>query len=260
MAMMGYKNLEANEGLVDVLSVDNYHDKVARMRGAFDELVRHRHGIRGRDWFPEYDEARLWLTIVGLYSLLEQCLKLLVGIRTSGYLSPKNAPNTARDDGHDLGHVYDRLEGLDKDLLEESYAQYASFIEFPPEFHTLRCYLRKIGKDQVVWRYLLLEKGIWEPRGPKSATKKYPPAPRSPDMLLEAIRGTLDILEAKASSDRGMHGIIRRLEQGLEDALRRGSDGLPPDGLNRWVPAVEASSTHSRAICERVRSTTTPMR
>ena len=241
-AMMGYKNLEANEGLVDVLPVDNYCNKVEHMQVAFEELVQRRPKIRGHDMALGY-EARLWLLIVGSYSLLEQCLKLLVGIRTSGYLSPKKAPNTARDDGHDLCRVYDRLEGLDKGLLEESYAQYASFTEFP--LPTLRSYLTVIGKhnDSMVWRYLLLEKDTSELRDL--------PSPLSLDMLLEAIRGTLDILEAKAWSDRGMHGIIRRLEQGLEDALCRGSDGLPPDGLNRWVPdgggIVNAFSRYLRA-------------
>ena len=48
--------------------------------------------IRGHDLALGY-EARLWLLIVGSYSLLEQCLKLLVGIRTSGYLS-QGAPDS----------------------------------------------------------------------------------------------------------------------------------------------------------------------
>ena len=182
-------------------------------------------------------------------------------MRTRGYLEKPGGEgrSPAECDGHDLCSVYGKLGGLNQSLLEESYAQYASFIEFPREFPTLRDYLSVIGRGQVAWRYFLLDKDVSWLRCPpslltsrsRSATKKDLPLPLNPDVLLEAIRGALDILAAEPACDPEMHAIGRRLEQGLEDALRHVSDGLSPDDLNSWVPdgggIVNAFSRYLRA-------------
>ncbi len=221
-----------------------HRESVSLMRAAYDVLVRHRRGIRGRDLAPGYDEARFWLTIVGSYSLLEQSLKLLVGVRDPSYPSSKRA---RKDDRHNLGLVYKRLARQEKDSLQESHAQYASFIEFPSKYSKLRDYLGVIGNGQVDWRYLLLDKGI--------SDLPNLPSPLYPDMLLETIRSVLDILARTVWPDdeMQMHDVCRRLAEGLEGALYHDqtSDGPSLDDLDSWARdgrgVVNAFSRYLRA-------------
>ena len=226
---------------------------VRHMQTALDQLVRHRRGIQAGDWAPGHDEATFWLTTVGSYSLLEQCLKLLVGVRNPSYLSSKRDKGTAKgakgtdkDDGHYLGVVYDKLEGQDKDLLEESYVQYASFNGFLSEYPTLRGYLDVIGEGQVDWRYFLLDRDI-------SDMRKLPSLPLFPDTLLEVIRSALNILAAWPDDEMQMHDVCRRLAEGLRGALYhdRVSDGPSLDDLDSWAGdgrgVVNAFSRYLRA-------------
>ena len=242
---------------------------VRHMKTALDQLVRHRRGIQAGDWAPGHDEATFWLTTVGSYSLLEQCLKLLVGVRNPSYLSSKRAKGTAKEtkgtdkrdvgtdkgDGHKLGVVYGKIEGPEQDVLNESYAQYASFNGFLSEFPTLTDYLEATRESeegqegqegQLVWRYFLLDRdisGIW----------KLPSPPLFPDMLLEVIRSALDILAAWPDDEMQIHDVCRRLAEGLKGALYhdRVSDGPSLDDLDSWAGdgrgVVNAFSRYLRA-------------
>ena len=226
---------------------------VRHMKTALDQLVRHRRGIQAGDWAPGHDEATFWLTTVGSYSLLEQCLKLLVGVRNPSYLSSKRAKGTAKGakgtdkrdvgtdkgDRHKLGVVYGKIEGPEQDVLNESYAQYASFNGFLSEFPTLTDYLEATRESeegqegqegQLVWRYFLLDRdisGIW----------KLPSPPLFPDMLLEVIRSALDILAAWPDDEMQMDDVCRRLAEGLKGALYddQVSDGPSPDDVRSWA-------------------------
>lgn len=225
--MGNYKDLEIEHSIKDVLSVDEYCNKVHQMWGASKELYRLRCQIKGHDLIPSYDAVRFWPVTISAYSLLEQCLKLLVSIRTPNYLITKGQ---AFKDGHDLVTVFDRLTELDRDLLEQCYVEYASFIEFPLQsFPTLGAYLQKIGKGQITWRYFLLE------FQPEDLSKL--PAPLSPDILLEVTRGVVSILMAKAFTDHGLNTIHRRLEHSLERALCHPAPliNLSTDNFNDWV-------------------------
>lgn len=122
---MSYKDLEEQHDLHDVLAPEKYRHKVDLMEVVLEDLRSHRARIQGRDLMPGFNEARLWSTILSSYSLLEQSLKLLVGVRTIGYLPPANGKNTAINDNHDLLRVYNRLTKLDETVLEETYAEYA---------------------------------------------------------------------------------------------------------------------------------------
>ena len=220
-----YKDLETKHSIKDVLSVNEYCNKVHQMWGVSKELYRLRCQIKGRDLIPSYDAVRFWPITISTYSLLEQCLKLLVSIRTPNYLKGQ-----AFKDGHDLVAVFDRLTKLDKDLLEECYAEYASFIGFPMEsFPTLEAYLKRIGKGQITWRYFLLE------TDPENLGKL--PAPFSPDILLEIARGVISILKAKAFTDHGLDTISHRLSHTLSRALCHPEMlvDLTSDDLNDWV-------------------------
>ena len=228
------------------MRVDQYRHKAKLMGGAFKQLVEHRRQVRGRDLAPHYDTARLWPVVVDAYSLLEQCLKLLVGIRTEGYLTGGGV-GTAKDDGHNLAKAFGRLAELDRRLLEECYAEYASFIQFPPEFPKLEQYLQVVSEKggQIAWRYFLLESSL--------DSMGELPGPLNPDMFLEVISNALDILMAKAWTDHGMRGVHRRLQHQLCDAL---SQPLPQEGvsiedLNAWVQRggglINAFSRHIRA-------------
>ena len=245
-AVSEYADLEKKHGLEDVMPVDQYRHKAHLMEGAFQQLVKHRRQVQGRDLAPHYDTVRLWPVVVVAYSLLEQCIKLLVGVRTEGYLNGGGA-GTAKDDGHNLPKAFGRLTELDRGLLEECYAEYASFIQFPPEFQKLEQYLQEVSKKggQIAWRYFLLEKS------PKNM--KELPGPLSPDMFLEITRSAIDILMAKAWTDHGMHGVHRRLKHQLCDALSR---QLPLESVSiedsyAWVQRggglINAFSRHIRA-------------
>lgn len=243
---MNYIDLEKKHTLRDVVSQEEYGDKAHLMEVVLKDLLRHRGSIQGRDLMPGFDEARLWSTIVGSYSLLEQSLKLLVGIRTPDYLPPAKGKNTAISDGHDLGGVYSRLTELDRTILEENYAQYASFIEFPSKFPTLQGYLAAVGRGQVPWRYFLLEKGFAELSGL--------PSPLSPDMLLEATRAVVSILMTKGWCDQGNQNIIhRRLERSLGGVIARPVplEAITADDLKDWVKEgrgmINAFSRYLRA-------------
>ena len=243
--MSKYADLEKEHGLEDIMSLDEYRDKVDLMEGVLQQLVEHRRQIQGLDLAPNYDAVRFWPVVVSAYSLLEQCLKLLVGIRTEGYLNGGGV-GTGRGDGHDLAKIFGRLTELDRDLLEECYAEYASFVQFPPEFQSLDQYLQVVINNggQIAWRYFLLEKSL-ENVGAL-------PGPLSPDMLLEIMRRALDILLAKGWTDHGMHGVHRRLEHQLGDGLRRPlpQEGLSIDDLDAWVRCggglINAFSKHIR--------------
>lgn len=224
--MSVYKELETEHDITDALSVDEYRNKVHQMWGASNELYKLRCQIKGHDLMPSYDAVRFWPITISTYSLLEQCLKLLVSIRTPNYITK----GQAFKDGHDLVIVFDRLTKLDKDLLERCYIEYASFIEFPLQsFPTLEAYLKKIGRGQITWRYFLLESE------PKDLGKL--PAPFSPDILLEITRGVISILMAKAFTDHGLDTIHRRLENSLGRALGHPAPlvDLSTDNFNDWV-------------------------
>lgn len=209
--MTKYADLEKEHGLGDIMPVDEYRHRASQMKGAWEQLVKHRRQIRGRDLAPSYDAVRFWPFIVSAYSLLEQCLKLLVGIRTAGYLKG-GGQDTDKGDSHDLAKVFGRLTKLDRDLLEECYAEYASLIQFDERFSTLDEYLKVLSKNkgQIAWRYFLLEKS-------RENMDKLP-GPLNPDLLLEVMHGVLDILMAKGWADHGMHGIHRRLMHQLDEA------------------------------------------
>lgn len=209
--MTKYADLEKEHGLEDIMPVDEYRHRASQMKGAWEQLVKHRRQIRGRDLAPSYDAVRFWPFIVSAYSLLEQCLKLLVGIRTAGYLKG-GGQDTDKGDSHDLAKVFGRLTKLDRDLLEECYAEYASLIQFDERFSTLDEYLKVLSKNkgQIAWRYFLLEKS-------RENMDKLP-GPLNPDLLLEVMHGVLDILMAKGWADHGMHGIHRRLMHQLGEA------------------------------------------
>lgn len=222
-----YKELETKYSIKDVLTVNEYSNKTHQMSVASEELYRLKCQIKGRDLIPSYDAVRFWPITISAYSLLEQCLKLLVSIRTPNYLIAKGQ---AFKDGHDLIAVFDRLTELDKDLLEQCYVEYASFIEFPMQlFPTLEAYLKKIGKGQITWRYFLLESQ------PEDLSKL--PAPLSLDILLEVTRGIISILMAKAFTDHGLNTIHRRLEHSLERALCHPAPlvDLSTDDFNDWI-------------------------
>ena len=233
--MTKYADLEKEHGLEDIMPVDEYRHRASQMKGAWEQLVKHRRQIRGRDLAPSYDAVRFWPFIVSAYSLLEQCLKLLVGIRTEGYLDGSERKRrritffrssiigrclrlggsrdiTARRDRHNLAKVFGRLTKLDRDMLEECYAEYASFVQFDAQFPTLDEYLKALCKSrgQIAWRYFLLEKN-------RENIGKLP-GPLNPDMLLEVMRCAVDILMAKGWADHGMHGIHRRLMHQLGEA------------------------------------------
>ena len=226
--MQSYSALEKRAGLTDVVPATDYRDRAHRMGAAFRELLKQRPRIVGHDLMPGFDEVRLWSTIVCGYSLLEQSLKLLVGVRTTGYLS-SDGKETARTDGHDLAKIYSRLSDLDRGLLEETFAEYASFLEFHPSFPSLKTYLDEIGKGQVAWRYFLLQNDLTGPR--------ELPSPLSPDVLLEIIRAILDILMAKGWADHGLHGVHHRLRHSLGEALAHHSPlgDLTSADLNDWI-------------------------
>lgn len=209
--MTKYADLEKEHGLEDIMPVDEYRHRASQMKGAWEQLVKHRRQIRGRDLAPSYDAVRFWPFIVSAYSLLEQCLKLLVGIRTAGYLKG-GGQDTDKGDSHDLAKVFGRLTKLDRDLLEECYAEYASLIQFDERFPRLDEYLKVLSenKGQIAWRYFLLEKS-------RENMDKLP-GPLNPDLLLEVMHGVLDILMAKGWADHGMHGIHRRLMHQLGEA------------------------------------------
>ena len=251
------------------MPLDEYRHKARQMQGAWEQLVKHRRQIQGRDLAPNYDAVRFWSFIASAYSLLEQCLKLLVGIRTAGYLDGskkkrrrtaffrssiirrclrlgRSRDRTARGDGHNLVKVFGRLTKLDRELLEECYAEYASFIQFPPQFGTLREYLRVVSKKggQIAWRYFLLDRSSKDMGGL--------PGPLSPDMLLEVMHRAVDILMAKGWTDHGMHGVHRRLKHQLSEALSRPlpQEGMSIEDLNAWVRCggglINAFSKHIR--------------
>lgn len=215
--MTKYADLEEEHGLEDVMRVDEYRQMASQMKGAWEQLVKHRRQIQGRDLAPNYDAVRFWPFIVSAYSLLEQCLKLLVGIRTDGYLEGRGE-GTAKGDSHDLAMVFSRLTDLDRSLLEECYAEYAPFIQFDEQFSTLDEYLQELSKKsgqkkedgQIAWRYFLLETSR-ENMGEL-------PGPLSPDMLLEVMRCVVEILMAKGWGDHGMYGVHRRLMHQLGEA------------------------------------------
>ena len=242
---MKYQDLEKKHDLHDVLAPEKYGHKVHLMKVVLKDLRRHRGRIQGRDMMPGYDEARLWSTIVSSYSLLEQSLKMLVGVRTVDYLPPARGKDTAIGDGHNLMRVYKRLTELDKEILEEAYAQYASFIEFPSEFPTLRSYLTTIGRGQVPWRYFLLERDFDDLSGL--------PSPLSPDMLLEVVHALISILMAKSWNDHGSSNIYSRVEWSLRDALLHPSplEQLSTEDLSNWTRdgngVVNAFSRYLRA-------------
>ena len=246
-AVSEYADLEKKHGLEDVMPVDQYRHKAHLMEGAFQQLVEHRRQVQGGDLAPHYDATRFWPVVVGAYSLLEQCLKLLVGIRKAGYLDDGRGAETKRGDSHNLAKVFSRLSELDTRLLEECYAEYASFIQFPPEFQKLEQYLQEVSKKggQIAWRYFLLEKS------PKNM--KELPGPLSPDMFLEITRSAIDILMAKAWTDHGMHGVHRRLQHQLSDALSRRLplESVSIDESDEWVQRggglINAFSRHIRA-------------
>ena len=222
-----YADLEKEHGLEDIMPVKEYRYKAHQMEGALRQLVEHRRQIQGCDLAPNYDAVRFWPVVVSAYPLLEQCLKLLVGIRTEGYLNGE----AQTVDRHDLAKVFHKLTELDRGLLEECYAEYASFVQFPPKFQSLEKYLQVLSNNrgQIAWRYFLLEVS----RESMGAL----PSPMSPDMLLEIMHGALDILMAKGWTDHGMHGVHRRLEHQLSEALSRPllREGLSIDDLDAWV-------------------------
>ena len=225
-----YADLEKADGLKDVVPVEQYKFKAHKMHGVLRQLTKHRRQVQGGDLFPGWDAVSYWPVIVSAYSLLEQCLKLLVGIRTAGYLDDGGGAGTKKGDSHNLVKVFNRLTELDRGLLEERYAEYASFIQFDGRFPTLRQYLRAVGKrdGQIAWRYFLLDKNF-------DAMEELP-GPFSPDMFLDVAGGVLDILMAKAWTDHGMQGVHHRLEHQLSDALSRPlpQEGLSIDDLNAW--------------------------
>lgn len=242
---MNYRDLEEQHCLHDVLAPEKYRHKVDLMEVVLEDLRSHRARIQGRDLMPGFNEARLWSTILSSYSLLEQSLKLLVGVRTTGYLPPANGKNTAINDNHDLLRVYDRLTKLDETILEEAYAEYASFIEFPPEFPTLRSYFAAIGHGQVPWRYFLLQKDLDDLNGL--------PSPLSPDMLLEITHALISILMAKGWVDHGIWNVSSRIERGLREALFHPAPWGPisTKDLNNWMQegggVINAFSRYLRA-------------
>lgn len=225
---MNYKALETEHGINDVIPASEYNNKVHQMWGASKELAELRCQIKGYDLSPSYDAVRFWPIIISAYSLFEQCLKLLISIRTPNYLITKGQ---AYKDGHDLVTIFGRLTELDKKLLEQCYIEYASFIEFPLQlFPTLEAYLKKVGKGQITWRYFLLE------TDPENLSKL--PAPFSPDILLEVTRGVISILKAKAFTDHGLDNTVsRRLEYSLEEVLRHSECfiDVTHEDLNDWL-------------------------
>ena len=205
---------------------------VNHMKAALKELVGHRSQIQpGKELLI----ARFWPVVGGAFSLLEQSLKLLVSVHKQGYLdgTGENKGETARDDSHKLSEVFGKLKDEDKNLLEEHYGEYASFVQFDSEFSTLGQYLNALDKHggQVAWRYSLLE-----------STRELP-GPLKPDILLELIAGTIDILSREVSQQwHGMHGIHLRLERALKDALGKAAenkvvspDSMSAEDMTAWV-------------------------
>ena len=157
--MCGHKVLEREHGSKDVMHVMEYRESVRYMRMHFDELLKQRPQTWGRDLKPYYDVVRFQPIVVQAYSLLEQCLKLLVAIRKADYLDMReNGWTDAQQDSHNLKKVFKSLARLDKDCkdyLVECYNQYASYIQCT-EFSTLNDFLHEEGGKQVAWRYLNL--------------------------------------------------------------------------------------------------------
>ena len=236
--------MESNqENRTDVLARQQRETSLYHMKAAFNGLVGHRRQIHsGKDLFPSYDIARFWTVVVGAFSLLEQSLKLLVSAHTEGYLrrprkgtSNKEGQSPAEKDSHRLFDVFGRLRDEDKNLLEDLYREYASFAQFDSEFSTLGQYLKALDGDrgQVAWRYFLLE-GTGKLSGPLN-----------PDVLLELIAGTIDILSREfAPQWHGMHGVHCRLGHALTSALNdaaldqaAASDGISDktfEDMNTW--------------------------
>ena len=169
--------------------VDEYRDKACQMEGVCRQLIEHRRQVQGGDLAPGWDAVSFWPVIVGTYSLLEQCLKLLVAVRTEGYLDDSDGSGkaTAKGEGHNLARVFGRLTELDRGLLEERYAEYASFIQFDSQFPSLCRYLKALSNNggQIAWRYFLLDM--------RPENMDGLPGPLSPDMLLEVTDGALDM-------------------------------------------------------------------
>ncbi len=158
--MCGHKVLEREHGSKDMMHVMEYRESVHHMRMHFDELLKQRPQTWGRDLKPYYDVVRFQPIVFQAYSLLEQCLKLLVAIRQTDYLDmPENGRTYAQQDSHNLKKVFKKLDSSDRDCLNECYNQYASYIERTSEFRTLNDFLQEEGgkRNQVAWRYLILE-------------------------------------------------------------------------------------------------------
>ena len=160
--MCGHKVLEREHGSKDMMHVMEYRESVRYMRMHFDELLKQRPQTWGHDLNPYYDVVRFQPIVFQAYSLLEQCLKLLVAIRKADYLdrreNRRRPKSEAQQDGHNLEEVFKKLASLDKDCkdyLVECYNQYASYIQCT-EFSTLNDFLQKEGGNQVAWRYLNL--------------------------------------------------------------------------------------------------------
>ena len=161
--MCGHKVLEREHGSKDMMHVMEYRESVHYMRMHFDELLKQRPQTWGHDLNPYYDVVRFQPIVFQAYSLLEQCLKLLVAIRKADYLdrreNRRRSESEAQQDKHNLEEVFKKLASLDKDCkdyLVECYNQYASYIQCT-KFSTLNDFLQKEGGNQVAWRYLLLE-------------------------------------------------------------------------------------------------------
>ena len=144
------------------LHVMEYQDSLLNMQTHFEDLCKQRPRNWGHGLKPYDDVMRFQPVIVQAYSLLEQCLKLLIAIRDEVYLDKRDKKKLtpAQEDSHNLQEVFKKLTDIDKCRLGKCYDQYASYIRCTNQFPTLDNFLENEGKSQVSWRYLTLEKGL----------------------------------------------------------------------------------------------------
>ena len=160
--MCDHETSKRDHNLKDVLHVMEYHDSLLYMQTHFKDLCKQRPRNWGHDLKPYYDVVRFQPVIVQAYSLLEQCLKLLIAIRDEVYLDKRDKKKLtpAQKDSHNLQEVFNKLTDMDKRWLGKCYDQYASYIRCTNQFPTLDNFLENEGKNQVSWRYLTLEKDL----------------------------------------------------------------------------------------------------
>lgn len=164
----------------------NVRTSAAHLHRALDDLSLIRGRIRGLDIFPQAEIVRIWPVIVPLYTILEGAMKLLAELSELGYLTKctkkkgRRWMTKAKAANHNLSQVFDDVDPVLQDAMQENYAQLISLVkcgvgrQAEDADDELAGYLKMldgIGLDgeahgSILWRYVLLEQNIYGEKPP----------------------------------------------------------------------------------------------